>query len=84
MIGSRGAESPLLIGKIAAIVADETRVFLQGGNLFEFAGFGQFTDVAGMIFRVGAEIVDIDQPIAHGVLLLQRPIAQSTSPDERE
>lgn len=59
------AERSLRIGLPAAITADKGRIVLQGCDLLVLAGLGQFTYMQGMIVRVGTQIIDVNQSVAH-------------------
>jgi hypothetical protein len=61
-----GTEGTGNVSFLATITADKSRDFLQRSNLIGLAGLGKFADMQFVIFRIGAQIADIDEFSTHG------------------
>ena len=54
-----GAEGAFSVGFPGAVSANEGGVALERVDFIDFAGFGQLTEMQFMIFRVGAQVINI-------------------------
>lgn len=71
MKGAGSAERSVGVGFSATIAADEGWIYLKLFDLLGFACFCQFAHMHCVIVRIGAQIVDIDETVTHGVILFE-------------
>jgi hypothetical protein len=65
VVRTGGAEGALPVGFAAAVVADEAGVFFEFRDLIQFTASSQFAQVELVVLRVCAEVVNVNQSIAH-------------------